>query len=159
VTRHMRLVLIIAASVVVLVVAAVIAVLALSPGDSHFAPGSPEAVFQQYIKAYQSRDFNGAYGFFSSQAQKQLTADEYALNARSFGNVSFDSNQRILIDRVEHRDSAVILHLTIENIFGSGIDLNRTSYDRSIPMVQENGTWKIDELLLGINPAPVTPTK
>ena len=158
-TKPARSILLIASLVLVLVVAAVIAVLAFSPGDSHFAPGSPEAVFQQYLNTYQSRDFNSAYGFFSSQAQKQLTADEYALSARSFGNVSFDDNQRILIGRVEHRDSAVILHLTIENTFGSGLDLNRSSYDRPIPMVQEKGTWKIDELLLGINSVPVTPTK
>lgn len=154
----MRSVLLIAVVVVALVVGAVVAVLVLSPGESHFAPGSPEAAIQEYLDAYESRDFNKAYGSFSAQAQRQLTADAYATRARSSGIFPLDENQRILIGHVEHQGSAATLHLTIEHISGSGLDIDRSSYERTVPMVQGDGRWKIDELLLGIYPLPPLPT-
>jgi len=159
VTKPARSVLIIAVPVLVLVIGAVIAVLVLSPGESHLAPGSPEAAFQQYLDAYQSRDFSGAYGSFSAGAQHQLSADDYVSRARSSTNVPFDDNQRILVGRVEQHGSAVILHLTIERSSGSGLNLDRSSYDQQVPLVQENGAWKIDQLLLGIYPLPPEPTR
>ncbi len=153
-TRPARSVLIIAVPVLVLVAGAVITVLILSPGESHFAPGSPEAAFQQYLDAYEARDFSSVYGSFSAEAQRQLSVDEYMTRARSSANVSFDDNQRILIGRVEHHGSTAILHLTIEHSSGSGLRLNRSSYEQTVPLVQEDGAWKIDELLLGIYPLP-----
>lgn len=149
-----RSVLIIAIPVLVLVIGAVIIALALSPGESHFAPNSPEAAFQHYLDAYESRDFNGAYNSFSVGAQRQLTFDQYTARARSSADVPLDENQRVLIGEVEHRGSVVLLHLTIEHSGGSGLELDRSSYDQTVPMVQENGAWKIDELLLGTSTVP-----
>lgn len=149
-----RSVFIIAVVVLVLVVGAVIVALALSPGESHFAPNSPEAAFQHYLDAYRSRDFSGAYASFSTGAQRQLTLDQYVTQARSSASIPFDDNQRITIGRVEHQNSVVLLHLTIEQSGGSALDFERPSHDQTVPMVQENGAWKIDQLLLGTAPVP-----
>jgi hypothetical protein len=159
VTKPVRSVLIIAVVVLALVAGAVVAVLALSPGESHFAPGSPEAAFQQYLDAYESRDFRSAYDFFSAATQRQMSVDEYVSRARLSGNAPFDENQRILIGRVEHHDSAVTLHLAIEHVSGTGLQIDRSSYEQTVPLVQEQGAWKIDELLLGIYPLPPEVTR
>ena len=154
-TKPARSILLIAGLVIVLVVAAIVAVLAFAPSESHFTPGSPEDVFQRYLTSYQNRDFATAYGFFSTQAQKQLTLDDYAAYARSSYGGSLDSNSRVIVDRVEGNDTRRTLYISIENVSGSGLDLNRWTYDVVVPMVHESGVWKIDELLLGTSPAPI----
>lgn len=155
-TKPARSILLIAGLVIVLVVAAIVAVLAFAPSESHFTSGSPEDVFQRYLTNYQNRDFATAYGFFSTQAQKQLALDDYAAYARSsHSGGSLDSNSRVTIDRVEGNDTRKTLHISVENISGSGLDLNRWTYDVVVPTVKESGAWKIDELLLGTSPAPI----
>jgi hypothetical protein len=154
VAKPVRSVLIIAVLVLVLVAGAIVAVLALSPGASHFPPDSPEAAFQNYLNAYNARDFGTAFASFSAQARGQLSADDYARRARTFGDVPPDENQRILIGQVEKQGAAVVLHVTIEHVSGSGLELNRWSYEQTVPLVREDGAWKIDNLLLGTTPFP-----
>lgn len=149
-----RSVFIIAMAVLALVIGAVIIALTLSPKESHFAPNSPEAAFQHYVDAYNSRNFGEAYRSFSTGAQRQLTLDQYATQARSSAYVPINDNQRIAIEHVEHQGSVVFLHLTIEHSGGSGLDFDHPSYEQRVPMIQENGAWKIDELMLGTAPVP-----
>ncbi len=146
-TKHVkgpaRSVVIIAIAVVVLVIGAVIVALALSPKESHFAPNSPEAAFQHYVDTYNSRDFNEAYRSFSTGAQRQLTLDQYVTQARSSAHDPINDNQRIVIGKVEHQGSIVLLHLTIEHSGGSGLDFDHFSDEQTVPMIQENGLGKL----------------
>lgn len=159
-TKPTRAIALIAGLVIVLVVVAIVAVLAFAPSKSNFTAGSPEDVFQRYITAYQNRDFPSAYGFFSTRAQQQLSLDEFTSYASSQYVDRLDRNSRIVVNRVEGNDIRKTLYLSIENVSGSGLDLNRWSYDVVVPMVQESGAWKIDTLLLGTSPAPIpAPTK
>ncbi len=155
-TRPGRSILIIAGIVTALVASAIVVVLVVSPTESHFAPGSPEDVFQRYLTSYTNRDFTTAYGFFSTQAQQQLSMDDYLTYARSgYGPVT--EGNRVLVSRVEGSETSKTLRLTIESQSVSGLDVNRWSYDVSIPMVMESGSWKIDQLLLGTSTAPPKP--
>ena len=157
-TKPERLILIMAASVVTLVVAAIVIVLVVSPAATRFTPGSPEDVFQRYLTSYGNRDFATAYGFFSTDAQKQLAIDDYLNYARSDFGGPISENTRVVVHGVEGDATSSTLHLTVENQSGSGLDINRWSYEVSVPMVMESGSWKIDQLLLGTSPAPFKPT-
>ena len=156
-TGPSRTIVLIAVAVISLVVAAIVTVLAFAPSASHFAPGSPEDVFQSYLAAYQRRDFETAYGYFSARAQHQLSLDAYVRYARTSYGDAPESHSRIAVERVEEDDRGVTLYLTIENSNDSGLDVGRYSYDVTIPLVKEASVWKIDQLLLGTSPAPVAP--
>jgi hypothetical protein len=155
--RPARSVVVVAVLVIALVIASVIAVLAFAPSVSHFAPNSPEDVFQRYLKTYQDRDFTAAYEFFSAEARQQLSRDDYVSYARSGFDFPQSNVSRVAISRVEGGGANKTLHVTIEHQSGSGLDLNNWSEDLVIPMVQESGGWKIDRLLLGTSSAPVAP--
>ncbi len=132
--------------------------LVVSPTESHFTPGSPEDVFQRYLTTYTNRDFTTAYGFFSAQAQQELAIDDYLTYARSDFSGTVSENTRIVVHRVDGDGTSKTLQVTVESQSGSGLEINRWSYDVSVPMVMESGSWKIDQLLLGTTPAPVKPS-
>ncbi|MGA7671931.1 MAG: hypothetical protein WBW04_15995 [Nitrolancea sp.] len=155
--RPGRSILIIAGSVVALVVAAIAVVLVVSPGETHFTPGSPEDVFQRYLTSYADRDFTTSYGYFTAESQKQLSIDDYLTYARSDYGSPVAQNSRVLVNGVEGDETSKTLHLTIESQSGTGLDINRWSYEVSVPMAMESGSWKIDQLLLGTSPAPLKP--
>ena len=155
--RPGRSILIIAGSVVVLVVAAIIIARVASPSETHFTPGSPEDVFQRYLTSYGKWDFTTAYGFFSADAQKQLSIDDYLTYARSDYGGAVSEDTRVVVNDVVGDETSKTLHVTVENQSGSGLDISQGSYDLSVPMVMESGSWKIDQLLLGTSPAPVKP--
>lgn len=157
VTRPVRAVFWIAGLVITLVIAAVAAVLLVSPKASHFVPGSPEDTVQRYLQTYQAGDFATAYGFFSSQAQAQLPADQYVMYARAGAVNPLDSTSRIVVDRVQGDAQTVRVYLTIENESGSAFRYDRWSYQAVIPLVRQTGEWKINQLMLGTSPAPVLP--
>lgn len=157
VMRPARSVFWIAGLVIALVIAAVAAVLLVSPKTSHFVPGSPEDTVQRYLRTYQSGDFVTAYGFFSSQAQAQLSVDQYVIYAQAGAVTPPNDSSRVLVDQVEGNDQSVRVYLTIENDAGNAFQFDRWSYQVVIPLVRQTGEWKINQLMLGTSPAPVLP--
>ncbi len=62
-TKQSRSILTIAGSVIALVIASVVAVLVFAPAANHFAPGSPEDVFQRYLTSYEQRGIHDRVRF------------------------------------------------------------------------------------------------
>ncbi len=131
--------------------------LAFAPAVGHFDANSPEAAFQHYLTSYQQRDFATSYGYFSSRARRQMSLDDYQSYARSSWAPSDTNASRVTANRVEQSGSTTTLYLTVENQSRSGLSVDRWSYQVVVPMVQETGAWKIDQLMLGTNLAPVAP--
>ncbi len=147
----------IAVLVLVLVLGAVVAVLAFNPSASHFDANSPEAAFQRYLSSYQQRDFATSYSYFSARSQQLMSFDDYRSYAQSSGIPRDTSASRVIANRVEQSGSTTTLYLTVENQSDAGLSVNRWSYQVAVPMVQEPSGWKIDQMMLGTNLAPVPP--
>ncbi len=64
-----------------------------------------------------------------------------------------DSNRATFIDRVEGDETQVTVFLTVEEYYGDGLGESYSS-QRTVRMVHEDG-WKIDELLVGLEPGRV----
>lgn len=155
-SRPARSIAIIAGVVVVFVVAAVAVVLLVGPTEeASFPAGSPEATFQSYYQAFQSRDFATAYGFFSERLRRQVSADQYASLASTYGPYEpSEADMRIRVERIDISGERATLSLVIDRYYDSGLTIERSSYTRQIGLVREGGDWKIDELLIGVDPAP-----
>ena len=137
----------------IVVLGAIVVLLAEGRQPQSYAPGSPEAAIQAYLTAWDNDDPATAYDSFSSSVQSSITREEYVAQADAFGKVG--TNQATFIDRVEGDDTRVTVLLTVEDYYGDGLGETSRS-QRSVRMVNEEG-WKIDELLVGLEPAPLPP--
>ena len=152
-----RTIAVIGGVVALLVVAAVVAALTLgSRGATTFPSGSPEAAFQAYYRAYQDGDLATAYGYFSRTVHGQMTQAQYSQYVSAYGGSMSPpgASERLTVDGVATHGATATLSLTVEQLYGSGIDVQRSTYTRQVRLVQEDGAWKVDEALLGLNPAP-----
>jgi MecA-like transpeptidase family protein len=152
-----RSLLIIGAGVLALVVvAAAIVLLAEGRDPRSFAPGSPEEAMQRYLAAWDERDYEGAYAFFSEEIRASTTLDEYQNQVRAYGDGLPIENTAAYIDDVEGTGDRVTLHLTIEQFYDDGGPGGGSTYrnQRAVRMVREADGWKVDEPLIGLEPAP-----
>lgn len=148
-----RSILVIAAIVIGLVVLAVIVVLVASRPPATYPAGSPEATIQGYLAAGEQGDPETAYAFFSRSVRNAMTIDAYR---RAWADHAWEREQerRVVLEETElHDDARATIHLRIDvfsggDLFGS----SRYTYERSIGLVRENGSWRIDEPLVGLEP-------
>ncbi|HEX6654984.1 MAG TPA: hypothetical protein VF153_02105, partial [Candidatus Limnocylindria bacterium] len=118
-----------------------------------FPAGSPQAAMQAYLAAWQERDIDAAYGYFSTEIKASTSLDDYRRVADGFGKPSPDQ-ESVFIDGAELDGDRATLHLTIERYFGDGPGSEVDRSTSSVRMVREADGWKIDEPLLGPDPAP-----
>jgi hypothetical protein len=138
----------IAASIIVLsAVSVAIALFAASDEPQTFAAGSPEFAVQRYIEAVQDREVDAAYEMLSESAQRDISRSEL----RDFIRYSYiqDPDWRIRLTDVNVTGDRATVELTVEYTGGGPLDLNRYSERQNIPLVLEDGEWKIDEPFLG----------
>ncbi len=151
VDHSLRHILIISGLVVGLVVIAAVTVLVVAPrGPATYAPGSPEAAFQQYLAAYDSGDLDAAYASFSSRVRSTTSSSQYLDEVSMYDRG--DQERAIWIDTVDRADGRATLHLTIEEFYSSGLTSDSYRYGVTVRMVSEDGTWNVDELLAGVDP-------
>jgi len=128
--------------------------LAEARGPASFEPGSPQEAMQRYLAAWEERDYEAAYRFFSAGVQADGTFEQYERQAR-VGDEFHDGETAAYIDDVEGEGDRATLHLTVEMFFDDG-GLGGNSYrsQRSVRMVREADGWKIDEPLIGVESVP-----
>lgn len=138
------------------IVVLALAALALRPGGSPiYPPDSPEAAFQGYLTAYEAGDIDTAYGYFSTTVRETMTPEGYREIADMYGRYNSE-DRRIVLDGVERAGDRVTLRLRIDHFSADGIGGNRYSFAQEVRLVAEDGAWKLDELLAGIEPAGLT---
>ncbi len=140
--------------IVGLAVLAVVIVLALGTRQARtFDAGTPERALQDYLAAFDAGDYATAYGFFSADARSQTSESEYRAGVPMYGPGYDPSSQRVIFDRRKGSGDHVVLELTIEEMgIGVGGQVYRSS--RQVPMVRQGGSWRIDELLIRLDPGP-----
>jgi hypothetical protein len=124
-------------------------VLAVPKGPTTYDPGSPEAAFQTFFRAFEAGDLDGAYALFSSSVKQQLTPAEFRRSDSEHG-WQRDEDRRVVLLRTDITGDRASLHLRIDQFSGGGLGAARYSQERTIRLVRENGAWLIDEPIVGV---------
>ena len=146
-----RSVLVIAAAILgIVVLGAIVVLLAEGREPRAYEAGSPEAAMQAYLTAWDNDDPSAAYDYFSNSIKATVSREDYIAQSDAFGDVT--PNRATFIDRVQGDETQVTVFLTVEEYYGDRLGEPYSS-QRAVRMVHEDG-WKIDELLVGVEPAP-----
>ncbi|HET6820603.1 MAG TPA: nuclear transport factor 2 family protein [Candidatus Limnocylindria bacterium] len=135
------------------VIAAVVVLLAENRTPASFPAGSPQAALQGYLAAWEDRDLETAYGYFSDSIRSQVTLDEYETAVRGFGDPS-PGNEAVFIDATQGSGDRVTVHLTVEHYSGDGPGAASYRTTTTVEMAREPDGWKLDEQLIGIEQVP-----
>jgi hypothetical protein len=141
---------------VVVLVASVLAVLLVGDRPARDYPaGTPEAALQAYLVAWDEGDLIAAYAAFSRAATADVPFAEYRPQAADYRtwNMGADGpTRRVFINDVEIHGDRASLTVTIEETWISSLNTSRNSYGREIPMVLEDDGWRIDQLMVWLEP-------
>lgn len=127
---------------VVIVALALVAFLLLGQReDADYPAGSPEAAFQDFMRAWQADDVDLAWASLSAQAQERTTLDRFrSANLRRREDV-----HRVWIDDVFVDGERAVLHLSVESLTDDGIlGPGRERASARMTLVREGGDWKVD---------------
>lgn len=122
--------------------------LVASRQDASYAPSSPEAAFQGYLRAWDSGDPDGAYAALSDRARSRVPEREF----RDVHRWSEEESARIWIDDVSGAGDQVTLAVTVESSHPGFLRSERYRDEMRIRMVREDGAWMIDTPLVGYHP-------
>jgi hypothetical protein len=140
---------------ILLIAAAVILVVGRQPAS--FAAGSPEAELQAYLSAYGTGDLEGAYSYFSKDVQRSMSFAQFRMSAGEY-RWQDDEDRRMLLDTSRTiAPDRVALDITIEYRSTSIFGTSRWTQPLTVRMVREDGSWRLDDPLIGTEPAPYWP--
>lgn len=142
-------VLLVGVGIVALIVIALIVAVALPNRPTDYPAGSPEAAFQDFYEAWETGDIEAAYGHLSSDVTAELSLSEYR---RLDGEQSWqrDQDRRLVLLGVDVTADRAVLHVRVDQFSEGGLGGERYSFERSVRLTRESGTWLIDEPLVGI---------
>lgn len=151
----------VAGGIVAVAVLAVVVVLVRSGAEPTTYPEStPQGLLQRYLAANEEGDVAAAHALFSARIRDTVNLEAYRSMLDGSGYAAPGATRRVLFDGTDERagsPDAVVVRLTVEEVYGRGIegDVSRSSYE--IPMILEADGWRIDELLVWLYPSPAPP--
>ncbi|MGH2463423.1 MAG: hypothetical protein ACRDFZ_07375 [Candidatus Limnocylindria bacterium] len=142
---------------VVAILAVVAAASSTTQDPDEFAADSPEAALQAYLQAFDGEDYQAAYAYFSADVQDQMSLEDFERAATDYGLYATES-RRVLLEPEAVRgidgEETATLRLTVEVSYGNVLFADRYSYPAEVPMVRQDGAWRIDQALVHVDPAP-----
>ncbi|OGO58421.1 MAG: hypothetical protein A2Z32_08870 [Chloroflexi bacterium RBG_16_69_14] len=147
--RIPRSVLLAGAAIAALIVIALIVAVALPARPTEYPAGSAEAAFQDFYRAWESRDIDAAYHHLSTNVTGHLSLSEYR-SIDSDQSWQRDQDRRLVLLGADVTGDRAVLRIRVDEFSGGGIGGRRSSFERSVRLVREDGTWLIDEPLVGI---------
>ena len=118
---------------------------------------SPEGTVQRYVLALEQQDLDTAYSYFSEAVADEISEREF-ISGSTLGFVPgfAVTERRIWVGSVERGDDAASVDVIVEESFG-GFGMfgppAEFTYERRLRLVSEDGEWKIDQALYGLDPA------
>lgn len=147
-----RSVLLAVAGIVALVVLALFVAVAIPDRPTEYPAGSAEAAFQDFYEAWETSDIETAYGLLSPDVTSELSLSEYRrLDAEQ--SWQRDQDRRVVLLGVDLTGDRAVLHVRVDEFAESRLGGQRYSFERSVRLAREGGTWLIDEPLVGIESA------
>jgi hypothetical protein len=132
---------VVAVVVTVAVLGAAALLLSSGPSESEYPSDSPQAAFQDYVRAWESGDANGAWAFLSTAARERVSYERFeAANRRQP-----DDAYRVWIEDVSVDGDQAALQVVVESLTGNGLlEPDRERLERRVTLVREAGTWKVE---------------
>ena len=143
--------------VALMIITIVIVLLAGGREAEGFTADSPQGILQSYLAASEEGDLAAAHAYFSADVHDEMDLDAFVRATDSYGAYGEGTSHSVFFDSASGDGDRIVLHLTVEEFYGDG--MNRSSYrsEREIRMVREADGWRIDEPLVLLNPAPIEP--
>ncbi len=118
-------------------------VAALFRDEAEFAPGSPEAAVQNYLRALNNDDFHAIYDGLSPELQEKCSIEDMF----KFSDRWQTGEKRITIDNMRTFDDTTFITVRIAqfqrvDLFSSG----EYSFDETFALKQFDGSWKLSQL-------------
>lgn len=139
----------------------VIVVLAGQRAPVQFAPDSPEGAMQAYLRAWDAEDASATYASFSRAVQERMDFASYRTmvdDYRRYTDSADGIGRSIFVTGSRGSGDRITVTLVVEEIIGQGLDLQTYRYGRTVALVREAGSWKVDEALIGLDQAPLERT-
>jgi hypothetical protein len=132
------------------------AVVLLSSRDSATYPAdSPEFALQAFLGAWERDDIEAAYGLLSTRVREGMTLDRYRMQARDYA-WQREQDQRVVLIGTRPAGAAagdrVTVDLRVDQYSSGPFGSDRWSFERSVALAREDGAWRIDEPLVGLEP-------
>src|SRR5690606_25274056 len=120
-----------------------------------FPADTPEGTVQRHLAAVEDEEYEAAWAHLSAAVRADLSLDQYRRAVRDYGYETGGS-RRVLFDRAEVDGDRARVWLTIEEYYDGGPFGGATTYrsTRDIALVREDGEWRIDEPIIGLDPMP-----
>lgn len=145
-----RATLLVGGAIVALIAIATLVAVAGPRSPTVYQPGSPEAAFQSFYRAFEQGDVEGAYRYLASSVRDQLTLTEYR-QLDSEQGWQRDEDRRVVLLGSDLTGDTGILRLRIDYFSSGGVlGGNRYSNDRTIRLAREDGAWLIAEPIVGL---------
>ena len=158
-----RSLLAIVAGVLTLVAVTVVVVLvAGEPKPQEFPPDSAEAAVQDYLGAWDDRDTEAAYGFFSERVRASTRLGDYQRAADDFLAYGMPPNgpdRRVSIGDATDEGDQKVVPVTVEELYGDGLNQSVNRSTRFVQMVRDPDGWRIDEPLVWLDKTYLDPVK
>ena len=150
--RESRSLLFIGAGILALLGISVVVVLALGrTATPEYPADSPEGTLQRYLATFEEGDYEAAYEYFSERVKEQMSVDDYRRNLDMYQGAP--TAQRVLFQGTDGDGDRVRVQLVIEYFYDDGFGGGSSSMPRQVNMVREDGEWRIDDALAGLEPA------
>jgi len=144
-----RPVLLAVAAIVALVALGLFVAVGLPDRPTRYPAGSAEAAFQDFYRAWEARDIEGAYGLLSPEVKAELSLSEYR-RLDTEQSWQRERDRRVVLLGVDLTGDRAILDIRVDQFSEGGLGGRRDSFDRSVRLVRVGGAWLIDEPLVGI---------
>ena len=130
----------------ILMVASVVA--AVFQREAEFAPGSPEAAVQAYLRALEEDDFQSAHDALSPGLQGRCSIEEM------FGDMDIHrwmpEDKRITLEEVRRLNDTTFVEVRIAEMRGDGpFGPSEYAFGETFALQQFDGEWKLSQ-----NPLP-----
>lgn len=150
--RESRSLLYIGAGILALLVISVVIVLAIGrTATPDYPADSPEGTLQRYFAAFEEGDYEAAYEYFSERVKEQMSVDDFRRSIDMYQGAT--GAQRVLFQGTSGEGDRVRVELVVEYFYDDGFGGGSSSQPRDVSMVREDGEWRIDDALAGLEPA------
>ena len=143
------------AGLVVLVTAVVL--VAGDRAPQSFPPDSPQGVVQRYLAAWDADDVAAAYAYLSPRIQQSISLEKYrqaAADYRGYGQPPNRPPRGVSIDGVVEKNGRLTVQLTVEELYGEGLNTNVYRSSRTVELIAVGGSYRIDQPLIWLDYGP-----
>lgn len=128
----------------ILIVASI--VVAILQKEAKFAPGSPEAAVQAYLRALDEADFQSVHDALSPELQERCSIEDMFGGRYPTQRRSSLEDKRITLDGARTLDETTFVTISISELRSDGLfGPSGYDYDETFALKQFDGHWKFSE--------------